>query len=313
MLPHDRSVSSHSSAPRLAWMQRIWTIFALALCAGVLGGCGTDEPASTATRYVALGDSNTSGAGLPTPITGAPENCFRTESGYPSIAAQAIKQQEFATVACSGAGIGSFVETENLYPSGDAPPQFNALKGNETVVSVTIGDNDAGFGEVTETCLKASSPTATPCTDKYVTSDGNKLTEAAENLAGPLGEALDAIHDRSPKAKIFVVGYGPIIPRDGAGCWGKVNVSDADAPVFYGWQEAITRVEKQTAEAHNAVYVDFFHAGAGHDACQAADQRWTNPVNGVGSAGWPVHPTIAGTRAAAAMLAKSVAAHRLKG
>lgn len=282
-------------------------LLALALCAAALAGCGgSDEPVSTATRYVALGDSNTSGAGLPTPVAGAPENCFRTESGYPAFAAKQLGLDEFESVACSGAGINSFVAIQELYPSGEAPPQFNALKGNETVVSITIGDNDAGFGEVTETCLKAKSPTDTPCADKFITDEGNKLEQAAQALAKPLGEKIDAIHDRSPKAKVFVVGYGPIIPEDGAGCWGKVNVSAADAPIFYGWQKAITETERATAAKHDATYVDFFNAGKGHDACQAASKRWTNPVNGVGAAGWPVHPTVEGSRAAAALLVKAV-------
>lgn len=282
-----------------------WALLAVVLCAGAFAAIGTEETVSDATRYVALGDSNTSGAGLPTPAVGAPTNCYRTESGYPSIAAKQLKQDEFDSVACSGAGISSFVQTQDLYPSGDAPPQFNALKGNETIVSITIGDNDAGFGEVTETCLKAKSQTDTPCKDKYITADGNQLVKAAEALAEPLGEKIDAIHDRSPRAKIYVVGYGPIIPRDGANCWGKVNVSPADAPVFYSWQQAITDTERATARQHGATYVDFFNAGKGHDACAAPSKRWTNPVNGVGDAGWPVHPTLAGTRAAAALLVKA--------
>jgi lysophospholipase L1-like esterase len=259
---------------------------------------------------VALGDSNTSGAGLPGPLAGAPKNCFRTENGYPSIAAEALGQKEFATVACSGAGMSAFAAKMALYPDGEAPPQFNALKGNETIVSLTIGDNDAGFGQVTQTCLNATSPSATPCKDEFG-ADGAKLKSAAAALAKPLGEQLDAIHDRSPRAKVFVVGYGPIIPKDGKGCWGKVNVSAADAPIFYGWQNAITETEKATAKTHAATYVDFFNAGAGHDACKSLAKRWTNPVTGVGTAGWPLHPTIIGTHAAAAMLVKSARASRL--
>lgn len=290
---------------------RLAAILALVGLTAVLAGCGSDPSPSSASRYVALGDSNASGAGLPTPETGAPKNCFRTDSGYPSIAAKELAQDEFESVACSGAGMNAFIADMALYPDGEAPPQFNALKGNESIVSVTIGDNDAGYGEVTETCLKATNPTATPCQDKYVTSDGNKMTEAAAALAKPLGETLDAIRDRSPKAKIFVVGYGPIIPKDAAGCWGKVNVSDSDAPYFYGWQNAIAETQKATAEARGAIYVDFFKAGKGHDACQPASKRWTNPVNDVGSAGWPLHPTLAGNRAAAAALVKSVRSSKL--
>lgn len=284
---------------------RAFALAGLMVLTALLFGCGSEPSTSTATRYVALGDSNTSGAGLPTPMTGAPENCFRTESGYPSFAARKLDQDEFESAACSGAGMYAFGAEMPLYPDGEAPPQFHSLKGNETIVSVTIGDNDAGFGEVTKNCLEAKSPSDTPCQDKYVDGEKNKLTEAAAALAKPLGEQLDTIHEKSPKAKVFVVGYGPIIPEDGAGCWGKVNVSSSDAPYFFGWQNAITETERATAEAHGAVYVDFFNAGAGHDACQVASKRWTNPVNDVGSAGWPLHPTIAGTEAAAAALVKA--------
>ncbi len=276
--------------------------FAVAVVAVFVVGCGSDRSASSATRYVALGDSNTSGAGLPTPMTGAPEYCYRTESGYPSLASKRLGQDEFETVACSGAGMYAFVAEMPLVPSGEAPKQFEALKGNETIVSVTIGDNDAGFGEVTRQCLEAKTPADTPCLDKYVTADENKLTTAANKLAKPLGNSLDAIHDKSPKARVFVVGYAPIIPKDGAGCWGDINVSPQDAPIFYGWQEAIRDVEQATAKAHGATFVDLFKAGTGHDACKPADQRWTNPVSNVGAAGWPLHPTIAGSSAAADLL-----------
>lgn len=280
--------------------------FALLACTLWLSGCGGDKPADGTSRYVALGDSNTSGAGLPTPATGAPKNCFRTDSGYPSLAARHLSATEFASVACSGAGIGSFVTVQDLYPDGSAPPQFNALRGNETIVSLTIGDNDAGFGEVTKTCLNAESRRDTPCRDRYVTSGKNQLVSAAHALAKPLGESLDAIRERSPRAQIYVIGYGPIIPRDGVDCWGKVDVSEPDAPVFYAWQAAITDTERSVARSHGARYVDFFNAGKGHDACKPSKQRWTNPVHGVGDAGWPLHPTLAGSAAVAKMFVAAV-------
>jgi lysophospholipase L1-like esterase len=290
---------------------RPFAIVVFVLLAGFVAGCGSDEPTSNASRYVALGDSNASGAGLPTPVTGAPENCYLTESGYPSFAAKELKQEEFESVACSGAGMYAFGAEMRLYPDGEAPPQFDALKGNETIVSVTIGDNDAGFGEVTKTCLNAESPTDTPCRDKYVTSDGNKLEEAATAIAKPFAQQLDEIHERSPRAKIFVVGYAPIVPADGAGCWGKVNVSRPDAELVFGWQESINQTLKTTAQANDATYVDLFGAGAGHDACQPTNERWTNPVLNVGEAGWPVHPNLAGSKAAGELLAKSAQRSKL--
>lgn len=294
-----RALFARGAAPLLA-------LSACVLWAVALSACSDTKAPVADGRYVALGDSNTSGAGLPTPDTGAPKNCYRTQSGYPTVAAKSLGRADFQTTACSGAGIESLTNSQALYPEGQAPPQIYALNGKEALVSVTIGDNDAGFGEVTKTCLNATSPSATPCRDKYVTSTGNRLVAAAAALAGPLGDALDEIHRQAPDAKVFIVGYGPIIPRDGEGCWGKVDVSAADAPVFYGWQEAITKTEKATAAAHDATYVDFFHSGAGHDACKSAKLRWTNPVQGVPSPEWPLHPTVAGANAAAALLVKTI-------
>lgn len=290
---------------------RPFTIASLVLLTLLLAGCGSEPSQSTASRYVALGDSNASGAGLPTPETGAPENCYRTESGYPSLAAKKLAQDEFESVACSGAGMNAFSADMALYPDGKAPPQFNALEGNETVISVTIGDNDVGYGEVTETCLKAKSPSDTPCADEYVTSGGNKLEQVVATLAAPLGEKLEAIHDRSPRAKIFVVGYAPLVPADGAGCWGRVNVSKSDARLVFDWQKALNQTLRTTAETHDALYVDLFGAGIGHDACQPESKRWTNPVNDVGAAGWPLHPNLAGSKAAAAALAESARRSKL--
>ncbi|MBJ7459266.1 MAG: SGNH/GDSL hydrolase family protein [Thermoleophilaceae bacterium] len=288
-----------------------FAIVVVVFLAAFAAGCGSDADQSTASRYVALGDSNASGAGLPTPATGAPKNCYRTESGYPAFAAEQLKLDEFQSVACSGAGVNALDDEMALYPDGVAPPQFDALKGHETIVSVTVGVNDAGLGVAAETCLKAKSPSDTPCQDKYVTGGENKLTAAALAIVEPLGEKLDAIHAQSPKAKIFLVGYAPIIPADGAGCWGKINVSPLDAPYFYGFQRAISDSEKAAAEAHGATYVDLFAAGEGHDACQPPGRRWSNPVNRVGAAGWPLHPTLSGSRAAAALLVRSARSSRL--
>ncbi|MGK2877490.1 MAG: SGNH/GDSL hydrolase family protein [Solirubrobacterales bacterium] len=291
-------------------MRPIATIMFVFLAA-ILAGCGTDPAPSNASRYVALGDSNASGAGLPTPETGAPENCFRTDSGYPAFAAEQLNLEEFESVACSGAGMNAFSDEIALYPDGRAPPQFDALKGNETVVSITIGDNDAGYGEVTENCLKAKNPEDTPCEDKYVTAGGNQLEQVAATLAAPLSERLSEVREHSPQARIFVVGYAPMVPAGGAGCWGKVNVSNSDAQLVFGWQKAINQTLRTTAEANEAIFVDLFAAGVGHDACQPAGRRWTNPVKGVGAAGWPLHPNLAGSKAAAAALVESVKRSKL--
>lgn len=253
--------------------------------------------AGAAGRYVALGDSNATGSGLDPSNNVAP--CYRTQNSYSAFTATALGISDFVSVACSGAGINEF--TNPFVAAGNTAPQFNTLLGTETLVSITIGANDSGYGYYVDACLKNPNLSTTPCKDDFVSNGVNSLvTSARDGLTNRLGPAIDEIHRRAPKAEVWVIGYPRLIPPDGANCPGRVEVSTGDAPVFNAWQAALNDYARAETEAHDAYFVDVFTPSAGHDGCQIDPAtRWSNPKFAAmpPGAGWDFHPTLAGETA----------------
>src|SRR4051812_43518902 len=121
----------------------------LAVAACAIGICAFGAVESSAVgRYVAFGDSNATGSGLDS-SNASP--CYRTPHRYPAFSATALGISDFVSVACSGAGINEF--TNPFAAAGNTPPQFNSLLGSETLVTLTIGDNDSGYGVYVNACL----------------------------------------------------------------------------------------------------------------------------------------------------------------
>lgn len=275
-------------------------ILAIALCA--IGFCAFGaEGSSAAGRYVAFGDSGTTGSGLGPQSPGSRAACQQTETSYPVMLKSMMGISDFATAACSLAWINDLTTPQVLYDGETAPPQFDALVGTETLVTISMGDNDAGYGEVVRDCL-SNTTTGTPCRDKYVTNGVNRLAERAQTfLSSPLGDAIDEARRRSPNAEIWVIGYPRLIPENISNCPGRVDVSAGDAPVVNEWQMAINDTEKAATAAHGAYYVDVYSQSEGHDACQPSEAaRWTYPrPSSTPSPAWAYHPTAAGHSAVA--------------
>src|SRR4051812_9376685 len=105
--------------------------------------CALIAPASAAAAdYVAMGDSYASGTGTRQYTNAA---CQRSAFAYPS-----LMQATFGTfsfVACSGA------KTQNVLDS-----QVSALDAGTDYVTISIGGNDAGFGDVISACAAVQLP-----------------------------------------------------------------------------------------------------------------------------------------------------------
>lgn len=260
--------------------------------------------AGAAGRYVAFGDSGTTGSGLSTVSSpGSQHLCWQTQNSYPEFVKSALGFSDFATAACSAAWINDFTTTQDLYNGATmqfedvAQPQFNKLNGAETLITISIGDNDSGYGDIVNTCLDKPSP-STPCQDG--SAFHNFVTRANSYLSSPLGEAINEAHRRSPKAEVWVIGYPRLLPEDISNCPGKINVSANDAPIVNAWQKAVNDTEKATAESHGAYYLNVFSMSDGHDACQPNEAvRWVNPSPAATKTGWSFHPTLAGHMAVA--------------
>jgi lysophospholipase L1-like esterase len=271
------------------------TVAALLLAGDAKAGLG---------RVVALGDSFASGPGLGAKTTGSPAICDRTVGGYPELLIGEVTHDAFVNETCSGATTSSLFHGSNTGGSW-IRPQLDALDGSERVVLLTVGDNNAGFGDVVANCLFHNQSSQNVCKETYVSDGVNTLIAKGEAIAGDVGEAIDAVHTRSPGAKVFLVGYLDIAPPDAAGCSSAMWLTQTDGPIFDQWERAINDTLSTVAAKHGATFVDSYKASAEHTACAAPAQRWVNPylgtVNGV-----PIHPNSAGSAAVAGLLLEAI-------
>jgi lysophospholipase L1-like esterase len=267
-----------------------------------LSACGSDEPLKVG-RMVALGDSDPAASGLTGNDPSTHPLCYRTLHGYPRIASRKLGATEYVDATCASATIPDLSSNQQLNGVSINDPQLNSLDGTESIVTLTIGDNDAGITEVWTNCLQSDwYPSATPCKDHFG-ADG--LKAKADALAAPLAKLLDEIHKRSPKAKIYLVGYQRLLPDDVSSCQGKINVTPADAAMVTAWQKQVADVQQRAAAAHEATFVDLNSAsGPGTDACSAEATRWLNPM--INPTGWKIHPTQNGQDAAAEKLVAAI-------
>ncbi len=147
------------------------------------------QPASSLeVRYVALGDSYSAGTGAGR-YTAAGRRCERSASAFPQLWAARHHPASFVSVACAGATTAT-VRTS----------QLSALSARTTLISITIGGNEAGFSQVMETCV-FQLPGA--CVKAVNTAESS----VRKVLPGRLDSLLRAIRTRAPLARIVVLGY----------------------------------------------------------------------------------------------------------
>lgn len=268
----------------------------------LLGGCWSAKHAVTGApasppEYVALGDSYTSGPLLPDPV-GVP-GCLRSNHNYATIVAGVLGARPYRDVSCSGATTEHLASAQ-VTGDGTNPPQFEALTAGTTVVSVGIGGNDLGFGEITTRCTSPL-PLGSPCQQQFVPGGRDVLDERIALISARLVASFAAIHQRAPRARIFAVGYPSIVPTTWTGCWPQVPFTPADVPFLRAKLEALNQAIRAAAAPSRVTYVEVYQPSAGHDACQAPASRWVEPLVPAGP-GLALHPNTAGMAATAAAL-----------
>ncbi|WP_405083942.1 SGNH/GDSL hydrolase family protein [Microbispora sp. NBC_01389] len=260
----------------------------------------TASAASTAVtaRYVALGDSYASGAGLPEPTD--PE-CSRSGLNYPSVLARSYGSRSLRDVTCGGA------TTRDLWHrQGAKAPQLRALSRNTTLVTVTMGGNDIGFSSIIGTCLSAarSDPAGSPCQAEYAKSGHDELTRRIRALSPRITAMLADVRRRSPRATVMLVGYPALLPESGAACPSVVPFAKGDFPYLRDTVKRLNGMLRQQARRSGAIYVDTYTPTIGHDMC-AGDARFVEPL--VVAAGVaPAHPNQQGQRVMASLVAERI-------
>ncbi len=255
-----------------------------------------------AANYVALGDSYAAGPLIPFPVL--PLGCLKSDRNYPHLTASRTGLP-LRDASCSGAQTEDMFAPQGVEPDGPNPPQLDSLDASTTVVSLTIGGNDIGFGEIAEGCVVVN-PFESPCRDKYTAGGVDQLSERIAATASKVDAVFDAIRARSPQARTFVVDYAAIFPETGHGCWPQMPVGFADVPYLRAKQRELNAMLASEAAANGATLVSWYQASIGHDACKGPLTRWVEPVVPLNPAA-PIHPNAAGMRGAANVLAAAIA------
>ena len=196
-------------------------------------------------------------------------------------------------------------------------PQFNALRADATLVTVGIGGNDAGLVGVATKCaeLGVTEPNGTACRDHYAPG-GNDTVEAKIEEARPKIDAvLQGIHKRSPNARVAIVGYPNVLPRDGTNCYPTVPLSSDDVAYIDALIIRINKMIKEEAAINDAEFIDTYADSIGHDVCKLPPERWFEGLVPTEPA-YPLHPNGKGLasmgKSAVAVLSKPAPAKAVR-
>jgi lysophospholipase L1-like esterase len=250
-----------------------WSRIAAVLC--VAAFCLACAGSAWATKYVALGDSYSSGTGTRTYFE---SKCQRSIYAYPYLLHEAHPNWTFVDAACSGAKTGDVIGT-----------QAASLSADTNWVSYTIGGNDAGFSSVITECALPS--WASDCNGAINTAQAY----VKNTLPGRLDLVNDAIKAKSPSAKVIVLDY----PR-------LFNGEDCNALTFFSPSEE-ARLNETADQLKNALSAAATRAGSnfifrdvippfiGHAVCAGGGGSSTEWINGLSNpTGESYHPKITG-------------------
>jgi len=243
-------------------------ISVFAAAAVIAPATASADPVAAAGKYVALGDSYASGLGAGS--YGDSGSCKRSANAYAQLWANANAPSAFEFVACSGA------VTSDVLAS-----QVGALTADTSLVTISIGGNDAGFADVMTDCNLGSD-------DSCVSRNQEAQAFARDSLPGLLDGVYTEIRNRAPSAHVVVLGY-PHIYQLGGDC--AVGLSETKRAAINGSADVLAEVVSGRAGAFGFTFVDGRSAFAGHEICSAGDW-WLNSVT------WPIeesyHPNVAG-------------------
>lgn len=276
------------------------TLVAFVLVATLAPLTGANAASSPNFRnYVALGDSYAAGPLIPLPRLD-PLLCVRSTNDYAALLASKLGLWSYADNTCSGADTTHMTTSQSL-TIGTHAPQFNALTADTDLVSISIGGNDYSvFGSIVGTCpgLKDSDPTGAPCKAHFTVNGTDTLLAALANTKTNITTVLNGIRQRSPHAKVLVVGYPRLTPT--SGYCAALPLADGD----YAWADSVERAlnaaASSAASATGSTFVDTYTPSLGHDVC-AGGAAWVNGKDLDLLAAAPYHPFYAGMVAEASL------------
>ncbi|MQY10433.1 Lipase 1 [Streptomyces sp. RB5] len=230
---------------------------------------GTSEAHAAGGNYVALGDSYSSGTGAGSYDSASP-SCKRSSKSYPVLWKNANAPATFNFTACSGAITTDVINN-----------QLGPVNSSTTLVSISIGGNDAGFADAMTTCILQG-------TSGCVTRINTAKTYIANTLPARLDAVYNAIRAKAPSAKVVVMGYPRFYQLNGS-C--IVGLSETSRAAINSASDALSNVISARAAAHGFTYGDVRGTFTGHEICSGSSWLHSLEIFNIGES---YHPTAAG-------------------
>lgn len=274
----------------------------------VLSAC-TDEPEPissprpddpTVTRYVALGDSYTSGPGID-PADEKSGGCERSKVNYPRLVAKRLG----ADLEDASCGRATTIDVLSAPQSkaGATIPQVEAITADADLVSVGIGANNGFATPMFLNCLY-SEDTDDDC-PAWSEDDLPGILTAAQV---EVGAVLDQIERRAPDATVILVGYLSLAA--GGPCSAMPTSEDA-LDLMRSAEQDLESMLESTARQHDAAFVPMGELSRKHGPC--SKDPWVNGVKSARNDGDFLHPRKAGMIATADAVVDAVREARAQG
>jgi lysophospholipase L1-like esterase len=279
-------MTSRSTPPPSSALRRGGLAVAL-IAVATLFGCGTpaqEEPRATTQaedpaplNYVALGDSYASGYGAGS----YSDECGRSPLGLPGLLGSEEQITLVADATCAGARAASVAggpidlpeQVAGVVDAGD-------LSGDTSLVTISAGGNDAGFGEVVAAC--AIEPPAV-CEQVIETQNESVFPVLERDLA----ELYGAIRSAAPDAAVLVTGYPHLFSPD----LGDSVLPRESQEAFNAGTDALNSLVRGQAEAYDFTFIDLVAPFEGH-GLGSSDSWITYQENAPDN----LHPTAEGYR-----------------
>lgn len=297
-------------------------------------GCGLGEGAgqtpleqATGGRYVAMGDSYSSGEGAWDyeegtdfddrddlwPFNDDEEDhnrCHRSGHAYSQVLAGANDFSGGTTfVACSGAEIPDLGADNDTQTGED--PQLEALDDDVSLVTMSMGGNDLGFADVVKDCIVNGARGVgfmATCQEKH----DQRIEDRLPGLRDELVAEYRRIRELAPHARIVVVGYPPLFVDDPEDSYGDLLF--AEDQVWMNEQAAeLNAMLREAAREAGVEFVDPTDAFRGHGI--GSDDPWINDLD-LGGPGLMIadpssfHPNAAGHQALADLVQQQLESPR---
>lgn len=238
-------------------------------------------PSARPGTWAVLGDSYSSGAGVPPYLHGTNvkrDHCRRSTRAYASRSASALgfSRREVAFHACAGARVA------DLYGSNRRDHESRQLKWvtrSTRLVTLTVGWSDAGLPAAIAGCERKASR----CQARWSRAVGAGIA-ALGRRSGPrsLSRLYRRIRAKAPGAKVVVLGYPQVFPSPAPRSCSFGRHRRLSSAAMTWLDSEVARLDAAIAAAALAAhvsYVDAWQAFAGHEACTAASDvtRSLNP------------------------------------